>query len=107
MIGHYLSTKQTIGKGRLCNEVMIAKRLYTRREYYFSITLDRNTAGPILIGSSKGGVNIEEVAETDPKAIITVPIDINKGVDEKSACELAEKMGFRVNILTIKIKYLG
>lgn len=43
MIGHYLATKQTTGKGRLCQEVMIAKRLFTRREYYFSITLDRIT----------------------------------------------------------------
>ena len=100
MIGYHLSTKQTTGLGRLCEEVMIAKRLYTRREYYFSITLDRNTAGPILIGSSKGGVNIEEVAETDPKAIVTVPIDINKGVNEAIAGELAEKMGFRENYKT-------
>jgi hypothetical protein len=43
MIGHYLTTKQTTGKGRFCDTVMIAKRLFTRREYYFSITLDRVT----------------------------------------------------------------
>lgn len=43
MIGHHLVTKQTGSEGRLCEEVMIAKRLFTRREYYFSITLDRIT----------------------------------------------------------------
>jgi len=94
MIGHHLVTKQTIGEGPLCEEVMIAKRLFTRREYYFSITLDRITSGPILIGSSRGGMNIEEVAEHDPKAIIKVPIDINTGVTDKIANDLAVKMDF-------------
>lgn len=49
-----------------------------------------------MIGSSKGGVNIEEVAATEPDAIITVPIDINKGVSLAIANDLSEKMGFRV-----------
>ncbi|KAI6191608.1 Succinate--CoA ligase [ADP-forming] subunit beta, mitochondrial [Aphelenchoides bicaudatus] len=95
MIGYHLVTKQTTGEGRLCEEVMIAKRLFTRREYYFSITLDRVTNGPILIGSSKGGMNIEEVAATDPAAIIKVPIDINTGVTSEIANQLADKMGFK------------
>lgn len=43
MIGYHLSTKQTTVEGRICEKVMIAKRLFTRREYYFSITLDRAT----------------------------------------------------------------
>ena len=43
MIGHNLVTKQTTAEGRRCEEVMVAKRLFTRREYYFSITLDRIT----------------------------------------------------------------
>jgi len=95
MIGHHLITKQTTKEGRLCEEVLIVKRLFLRREYYFSITVDRNTAGPILIGSSRGGVNIEEVAATDPNAIVTVPIDINKGVNQTIALDMAEKMGFK------------
>jgi succinyl-CoA synthetase beta subunit len=49
-----------------------------------------------LIGSSKGGMNIEEVAATDPDAIIKVPIDINTGVTNEIAKQLAEKMGFKV-----------
>ncbi|KAI6209468.1 Succinate--CoA ligase [ADP-forming] subunit beta, mitochondrial [Aphelenchoides besseyi] len=94
MLGHRLITKQTGSEGRLCEKVMIAKRLFTRREYYFSITLDRASNGPVLIGSSKGGMNIEEVAATDPAAIITVPVDINVGVTPEIAKQLAEKMGF-------------
>lgn len=48
MIGSRLFTKQTGGHGKLCREVMICKRLFTRREYYFSITLDRQSAVSIL-----------------------------------------------------------
>ncbi|KAL3119555.1 hypothetical protein niasHT_010141 [Heterodera trifolii] len=94
MIGYHLVTKQTTAEGRLCQAVLVSKRLFTRKEYYFSITLDRSTAGPILIGSSKGGVNIEEVAATDPNAIITIPININTGVTPQIAEDMATRMGF-------------
>ena len=36
--------------------------------------------GPVLIASSEGGVNIEDVAATNPDAIIKVPIDIKEGI---------------------------
>ena len=41
MIGYKLFTKQTGEQGRICNHVMVAERLYCRREYYFAITMDR------------------------------------------------------------------
>ena len=50
--------------------------------------------GPILIGSSKGGVNIEEVAATDPDAIIKIPIDINQGVTQAQVNDMVNRMGF-------------
>lgn len=42
MLGKRLITKQTGEKGVLCKEVMIAERLYTRREYYFAIMMERD-----------------------------------------------------------------
>lgn len=48
-----------------------------------------------MIGSSRGGMNIEEVAATDPTAIIKVPIDIKVGVTDAVAKEMAGKMGFK------------
>ncbi|VDK46308.1 unnamed protein product [Cylicostephanus goldi] len=74
---------------------MVCKRLFTRREYYFSIMLDRNTNGPIIIGSSRGGVNIEEVAATEPEAIVKVPIDMSTGITPQIASDIAAKMGFK------------
>ncbi|CAD6198422.1 unnamed protein product [Caenorhabditis auriculariae] len=94
MLGHTLVTKQTGSKGKLCEKIMISERLFTRREYYFSITQDREANGPIIIASAKGGVNIEEVAEKDPDAIIKVPINIETGVSSEIARTVASRMGF-------------
>uniref|UniRef100_A0A0N5B536 Succinate--CoA ligase [ADP-forming] subunit beta, mitochondrial n=1 Tax=Strongyloides papillosus TaxID=174720 RepID=A0A0N5B536_STREA len=82
MIGSKLITKQTGEEGKNCNSVIVAERLFTRREYYFSIMLDRLTNGPVLIGSSKGGMNIEEVAAENPNDIITLPVNIEEGLTD-------------------------
>lgn len=95
MIGDLLITKQTGEKGRICNSIMLCERLYQRKEYYFAITMERHFVGPVIIASSQGGVNIEEVAAENPKAIITEPIDINKGLSMEQAVKVAEKLGFQ------------
>ena len=41
MIGSKIFTKQTGQTGRLCSKVVVSERLYTRREYYFAILMDR------------------------------------------------------------------
>lgn len=49
-----------------------------------------------MVASSKGGVNIEEVAASDPSAIIKVPIDIKAGVTDEIANKIVTSMGFKV-----------
>uniref|UniRef100_A0A2K5D1K1 ATP-grasp domain-containing protein n=1 Tax=Aotus nancymaae TaxID=37293 RepID=A0A2K5D1K1_AOTNA len=99
MIGKKLFTKQTGEKGRICNQVLVCERKYPRREYYFAITMERSFQGPVLIGSSHGGVNIEDVAAETPEAIIKEPIDIVEGIKKEQALRLAQKMGFPPNIV--------
>ncbi|XP_035828598.1 succinate--CoA ligase [ADP-forming] subunit beta, mitochondrial isoform X2 [Aplysia californica] len=94
MIGHKLFTKQTGTDGRICNKVMVVERLYIRREFYFAITMERSFGGPVLVGSSQGGVNIEEVAAENPNAIIKEPIDIAAGITKDQALYVAKEMGF-------------
>ncbi|KAL4219731.1 beta' subunit [Mactra antiquata] len=94
MIGHKLFTKQTGEQGRICNTVMIVERLYPRREFYFAIAMERAFAGPIMIGSSQGGMNIEEVARENPTAIVKEPIDITTGLTREQAVSLAADMQF-------------
>merc|ERR1712020_652035 len=82
MIGDFLITKQTGAEGRICNSVMVTERKYTRKEYYLAFTNDRKFNGPVLIASTEGGVNIEEIAASNPDAIQTFPIDIIGGLSK-------------------------
>ena len=92
MIGDFLITKQTGAEGRICNSVMITERKYTRKEYYLAFMNDRKYNGPVLIASAEGGVNIEEIAEKNPDAILTFPIDIHGGLTMDKALEIAGKL---------------
>jgi len=93
MIGDFLITKQTGAEGRICNSVMITERKFTRKEYYLAFTNERTFGGPVLIASSEGGVNIEEVAERNPDAITKTPIDIKQGLSFQTAKEVANNLG--------------
>ncbi|NXW17879.1 SUCB1 ligase, partial [Circaetus pectoralis] len=64
-----------------------------------SVLSDRKVSGPVLIGSSQGGVNIEDVAAENPDAIIKEPIDIVEGIKKEQAVRLAQKMGFPPNLV--------
>ena len=94
MIGHKLITKQTGARGRLCNAVYICERKFARREFYLAILMDRQSQGPVIVASSQGGMDIETVAKETPEAIITTNIDINKGVTDDIARNIATELGF-------------
>uniref|UniRef100_A0A0B7AE21 Succinate--CoA ligase [ADP-forming] subunit beta, mitochondrial n=1 Tax=Arion vulgaris TaxID=1028688 RepID=A0A0B7AE21_9EUPU len=106
MIGHKLFTKQTGSEGRICQKVMIVERLYIRREFYFAITMERSFGGPVLVGSSHGGVNIEEVAAENPGAILKEPVDIVKGITKEQASYVAKEMGFSPECIEKASEYI-
>ncbi|XP_065576087.1 succinate--CoA ligase [ADP-forming] subunit beta, mitochondrial-like [Artemia franciscana] len=93
MIGDHLVTKQTGEKGRICNAVMVSERKFPRKEYYFAIAMERAFGGPVVIASSQGGVDIEEVAADNPNAILKEPIDTMTGMSEEQALSIAERLG--------------
>ncbi|KAG1708534.1 Succinate--CoA ligase [ADP-forming] subunit beta, mitochondrial [Nymphon striatum] len=94
MIGNKLHTKQTGDKPQLCQKVMVCERLYTRREYYCAIMLERSHNGPVIVASSQGGMDIEEVAKDTPSAIIMERINIKTGITLEQATDIAERLGF-------------
>jgi succinyl-CoA synthetase beta subunit len=73
---------------------MLAELREPAHEYYAAILNDRSRQTPVLVTSSQGGMNIEDVARTNPEAIITTPIDFASGLTTKEALKLAEKLGF-------------
>jgi len=95
MIGHKLITKQTGAAGRICNAVMLAQRRVPKHEYYAAILNDRARQTPVLVTSAQGGMNIEDVAKSNPEAIITTPINFEKGLTHGEGVELAQKLGFK------------
>lgn len=97
MVGQLLVTKQTGEAGRICNSVMVAERKFPRREFYFAVMMERAFNGPVIIASSQGGVNIEDVAAASPEAIVYEPIDICKGLSEEQAKKIVKAVGLQDN----------
>ncbi|XP_050517898.1 succinate--CoA ligase [ADP-forming] subunit beta, mitochondrial-like [Diabrotica virgifera virgifera] len=95
MLGQYLVTKQTGEKGRICNLVMVTERKFPRKEFYFAVMMERSFNGPVLIASSQGGVDIEEVAAENPKAIVYEPIDPVTGLKKQQAEKMVSTVGIR------------
>eukprot|EP00753_Platysulcus_tardus_P006877 PLAT14664.1.p1 GENE.PLAT14664.1~~PLAT14664.1.p1 ORF type:complete len:460 (+),score=237.77 PLAT14664.1:167-1381(+) len=94
MLGETLVTKQTGPEGKPVEKVLIAERVYMRREMYFSILLDRASGGVCMVGSPAGGTSIEDVAEETPELIFKLPVKITDGVDRAGLELLAGNMGF-------------
>eukprot|EP00892_Ulva_mutabilis_P008560 jgi/Ulvmu1/6076/UM027_0054.1 len=93
MLGHTLVTKQTGPAGKPVNTLYVAKKMTIAREMYFAILLDRSTAGPIMIGCSEGGTSIEDLAEKFPEKIIKIPVNINEGITDDQASQMAKGLG--------------
>lgn len=100
MIGANLITKQTGEEGRPCEKVFLCERKFPRREYYCSITMDRGLGdansqfGPVLVASAAGGMNIEEVAAENPDAIVKHHINLDTGLTDEEAADIANRSGF-------------
>jgi len=92
MIGKHLVTKQTTAEGQLCQSVMLSDPVDIEKELYFAILLDRTTQSPVVIASTQGGVEIEEVAEKHPEAIIKQVIDGVDGITKDVAEQIASKL---------------
>ncbi|MCW2756522.1 MAG: ADP-forming succinate--CoA ligase subunit beta, partial [Nocardioidaceae bacterium] len=81
-------------KGLTVNRVLIAPAASIVDEYYFSFLLDRSNRSYLCIASVEGGVEIEEVAKTNPDAVKQIPIDPGTGVDDAKAAEIVTEAGF-------------
>ncbi|NQT87219.1 ADP-forming succinate--CoA ligase subunit beta, partial [bacterium] len=70
LLGARLVTHQTGPEGRMVGKVLIEEALELSAELYFSISLDRTRGCPMVIASAQGGTAIEELARTQPEAIV-------------------------------------
>ncbi len=94
MLGQTLVTHQTGPAGRVVNKVLVAQSAEIAREIYFAILLDRATAGPLIVASTEGGVEIETVAAKSPEKIVREPIDPLAGLQSFQTRKLAKQLAF-------------
>ena len=99
VIGMTLVTPQTGAEGQLVRSVLVEDQTPVERELYLAALIDSSTGFPILMGSSAGGMEIEEVAETTPEAIHRVPIDPAAGFQPFQGRELAFALGLTGDLL--------
>jgi succinyl-CoA synthetase beta subunit len=81
-------------KGLTVHRVLVAPAAQIEEEYYFSFLLDRSNRSYLCIASVQGGVEIEEVARTNPEAVKQIPISPGTGVDRDKAVEIVTEAGF-------------
>jgi len=93
MLGHTLITKQTGPAGRLVRRVYVEAGCDIKRELYLSLLIDRSVSEIVIVASTEGGMEVEEVAEKHPEKILRAPIDPAAGISGFHARKLAFGLG--------------
>ncbi len=106
MLGNVLVTKQTGPEGRLVKKVLVVGAPNIQKEFYLAVLLDRASSRPVLMASSAGGVDIEEVAAKTPEKIIKEPIDPAVGMMPYQARKVAEQLGLKGDLIGQAVKLL-
>ncbi|MDX1522496.1 MAG: ADP-forming succinate--CoA ligase subunit beta [Anaerolineae bacterium] len=82
-------------KGLTVEKVLVDQAADIKNEIYLGIVVDRAKQVPVIIASAEGGVEIEEVAKTNPDAILRLPVDPDRGLMDYQARNLAFDLGLR------------
>ena len=106
MLGNVLVTKQTGSEGRLVKKLLVVGAPNIQKEFYLAVLLDRVTSRPVVMASSAGGVDIEEVAAKTPEKIIKEPIDPALGMMPYQARKVAESLGLKGDLIGQAVKLL-
>ena len=93
MIGMRLVTPQTGPEGKNVQRVLIEEALDRDRELYLGLVIDRTSCRTVMMVSSAGGIDIEEVASKTPHLILKEPIDPGSGFQPYQARKLAFGLG--------------
>ncbi|HAJ93018.1 MAG TPA: ADP-forming succinate--CoA ligase subunit beta [Gammaproteobacteria bacterium] len=95
LIGMQLVTPQTGTEGRLVQRVLVEQACDIKKEYYLGMVIDRATQRITVIASASGGMNIEEVAKSDPDRVIREPVDPAIGLAGFQCRKIAARIGLR------------
>ncbi|MFN3528937.1 MAG: ADP-forming succinate--CoA ligase subunit beta [Bacteroidia bacterium] len=112
IIGMQLVTPQTGAEGKKVHKVLVAQDVYypgptETKEFYMSVLLDRAKARTIVMYSTEGGMDIEEVAEKTPHLIFKEEIDPRVGLQGFQARKIAFNLGLSGNAFKEMVKFVS
>lgn len=111
IIGMQLVTPQTGPEGKKVSKVIVSPNVYYKgeaepQEFYVGILLDRATSQNVIMASTEGGMDIEEVAEATPEKIFKVWVDPSVGLQGFQAREIAFSLGLEGAAFKNMVKFL-
>ena len=106
LLGKTLVTHQTGPEGKEVKRLYIEEGSDIQKEYYLSLVLDRATSRVVMMGSEEGGMDIEEVAETNPEKIFKEVIDPVTGLLPFQARRMAFNMNIPANLVNKAVKLM-
>src|SRR6202451_3073778 len=107
MLGMKLVTHQTGPEGRIVRRLLIEETLPIEKELYLGILVDRAEGKPVFMASAAGGMDIEQVAEENPDAILKQHIDPGMGLEAFQARKMAFKLGLQGKQVNQEVPFLS
>ncbi|MEI7727955.1 MAG: ADP-forming succinate--CoA ligase subunit beta [Verrucomicrobiota bacterium] len=107
MLGNVLVTKQSGPEGRLVSTVLVESAAKIKKELYLSVLLDRAKSLPLIMASTEGGMDIEEVAAKHPRKILKEHVDPQVGLWPHQARKIAVKLGLKGDLIASGAKVIA
>ena len=106
MLGNVLVTKQTGAEGRKVQTLLLAAGAKIKKEFYLAVLLNRETSRPLIMASTEGGMDIEEVAEKHPEKIFKETIDPAVGIMPYQARKISAALGLKGDLFNAGVKLI-
>ena len=106
MLNHVLVTKQTGPDGKQVKRIYVEEGCDIKRELYLGMLVDRAAGAVVIMASTEGGMEIEDVAEKTPEKIIKVVIDPTVGLSGFYARKIAFGLGLEGNQIKSAVSFL-
>ena len=106
MLGARMITSQTGAQGKVVYRIFVEEALQIAKEIYLGLVLDRSSQRIMIVASSEGGMEIEEIADQRPDSIVRATVDPAVGLVEYQARELAFALGLDSRLVQQFVKTL-
>jgi succinyl-CoA synthetase beta subunit len=106
ILGMDLITPQTGPEGQRVRTIWVEEGSAIAKEYYVGVAIDRERDMPVMMASSEGGMDIEEVAANSPEKIMKAPFSPATGLGEAEAARLATGIGVPAELVDEAARFL-